>query len=323
ANTALGYDNTLPVTIDEMLMATRAVRRGVKRAMIVGDLPFGTFQAGHDDAMRAALRFIKEGGTEAVKVEGGRNRLALVRQMVENGIPVMGHIGLTPQSVLQMGGYKLQGKTLAAARAIVDDALSLEAAGAFAVVLEVIPSSLARTITRQLKIPTIGIGAGPDTDAQVLVINDLLGLIFGKSAKFVRRYADLRATISEAIKSYADDVRNANYPTAQEAYDVSREVAGQLERMTTRSDEGEDGYVLFAELGNVQQASERIVALTRSGSGACRTPELFYGNRHPRRAHAFDSREAGRRSEARRLCPDHGLAARRPPCSGADGAADD
>ncbi|HZS09792.1 MAG TPA: 3-methyl-2-oxobutanoate hydroxymethyltransferase [Blastocatellia bacterium] len=247
ANTALGYDNTLPVTIDEMLMATRAVRRGVKRAMIVGDLPFGTFQAGHDDAMRAALRFIKEGGTEAVKVEGGRNRLALVRQMVENGIPVMGHIGLTPQSVLQMGGYKLQGKTLAAARAIVDDALSLEAAGAFAVVLEVIPSSLARTITRQLKIPTIGIGAGPDTDAQVLVINDLLGLIFGKSAKFVRRYADLRATISEAIKSYADDVRNANYPTAQEAYDVSREVAGQLERMTTRSDEGEDGYVLFAE----------------------------------------------------------------------------
>src|ERR1041385_6905977 len=139
ANTALGYDNTLPVTIDEMLVATRAVRRGVKRALLVADLPFGTFQAGADDAIRAALRFVKEGGAEAVKVEGGRQRLALVRQMVENGIPVMGHIGLTPQSVLQMGGYRLQGKTLAAARQIIDDALSLEAAGGFALVLEVIP----------------------------------------------------------------------------------------------------------------------------------------------------------------------------------------
>jgi 3-methyl-2-oxobutanoate hydroxymethyltransferase len=244
ANTALGYDNTLPVTIDEMLVATRAVRRGVKRALLVADLPFGTFQASTDDAIRAALRFVKEGGAEAVKVEGGRNRLALVRQMVENGIPVMGHIGLTPQSVLQMGGYKLQGKTLAAARGLVDDALSLEAAGAFAIVLEVIPTSLGRIITRQIKIPTIGIGAGPDTDAQVLVINDLLGLTFGRTAKFVRQYADLRTTMSEAIKHFADDVRNAHYPSAQESYDVSREVAEQLERLT---DEDESNYVLFAE----------------------------------------------------------------------------
>lgn len=244
ANTALGYDNTLPVTIDEMLVATRAVRRGVKRALLVADLPFGTFQAGADDAIRAALRFVKEGGAEAVKVEGGRHRLALVRQMVENGIPVMGHIGLTPQSVLQMGGYRLQGKTLAAARQIIDDALSLEAAGAFAIVLEVIPATLGRIITQQIKIPTIGIGAGPDTDAQVLVINDLLGLTFGRPAKFVRQYADLRATMSEAIKSFADDVRKANYPASQESYDVSREVAEQLERLTEME---EAKYVIFAE----------------------------------------------------------------------------
>ncbi len=227
-----------------MLVAARAVRRGVKRALLVADLPFGTFQAGADDAIRAALRFVKEGGAEAVKVEGGRQRLALVRQMVENGIPVMGHIGLTPQSVLQMGGYRLQGKTLSAARQIIDEALSLEAAGAFAVVLEVIPATLGRIITRQVKIPTIGIGAGPDTDAQVLVINDLLGLTFGRPAKFVRQYADLRTIMSAAIKSFADDVRNANYPAAQESYDVSREVAEQLERLTETE---ESNYVIFAE----------------------------------------------------------------------------
>jgi 3-methyl-2-oxobutanoate hydroxymethyltransferase len=247
ANTALGYENTLPVTIEEMLVATRAVRRGVKRAMVIGDLPFGTFQASHDDAIRAALRFIKEGGADAVKLEGGRQRLALVRQMVENGIPVMAHIGLTPQSVLQMGGYKLQGKTLTAARQLIDDALSLEAAGAFAVVLEVIPSALGRLITRQLKIPTIGIGAGADTDAQVLVMNDLIGLTFGKSAKFVRRYADARTMISQAISHYAADVRCGNYPAAGESYDVSREVAEQLERLTQQTDEDEDGYVFYAE----------------------------------------------------------------------------
>jgi 3-methyl-2-oxobutanoate hydroxymethyltransferase len=247
ANTALGYDNTLPVTLDEMLVATRAVRRGVKRAMIVADLPFGTFQAGTEEAMRAALRFVKEGGVEAVKVEGGRNRISLVRQMVENGIPVMGHIGLTPQSVLSMGGYKLQGKTLAAARAIIDDARSLEQAGAFALVLEVIPSPLARLVTREIKIPTIGIGAGPGVDGQVLVMNDLLGLNFGHSARFVRRYADLRSTMSEAIGRYAEDVRNSRYPGAQESYDVSQEVAQQLERLEEQPDNDDASFVLFSQ----------------------------------------------------------------------------
>jgi 3-methyl-2-oxobutanoate hydroxymethyltransferase len=247
ANTALGYENTLPVTLDEMLMAARAVRRGAHRAMIVGDLPFGTFQAGAEETMRAALRYIKEGGADAVKLEGGRNRLSLVRQLAENGIPVMGHIGLTPQSVLQMGGYRLQGKTLNAARQLVDEALALEAAGAFAIVLEVIPSPLARAITQQLKIPTIGIGAGPHTDAQVLVYHDLLGLTFGKSAKFVRRYADLRTIISEAIGSYISDVRNGTYPAESESYNVPPETAAQLERLREIPDEDEEGYVLFSE----------------------------------------------------------------------------
>jgi 3-methyl-2-oxobutanoate hydroxymethyltransferase len=247
ANTALGYDSTLPVTLDEMLVATRAVRRAVKRAMIVGDLPFGTFQAGTEEAMRAALRFVKEGGVEAVKVEGGRTRLSLVRQMVENGIPVMGHIGLTPQSVLAMGGYKLQGKTLAAARTIIDDARSLEQAGAFALVLEVIPSPLAKLVTREIKIPTIGIGAGPGVDGQVLVMNDLLGLDFGQSARFVRRYADLRSTMSEAISRYAEDVRNMRYPGVQESYGVSQEVAQQLERLEEQPDNDDASFVLFSQ----------------------------------------------------------------------------
>jgi 3-methyl-2-oxobutanoate hydroxymethyltransferase len=247
ANTALGYDNTLPVTLDEMLVATRAVRRAVKRAMIVADLPFGTFQAGTEEAMRAALRFVKEGGVEAVKVEGGRNRLSLVRQVVENGIPVMGHIGLTPQSVLAMGGYKLQGKTLAAARAIIDDARSLEQAGAFALVLEVIPSPLAKLVTREIKIPTIGIGAGAGVDGQVLVMNDLLGLNFGHSAKFVRRYADLRSTMSEAISRYAEDVRKLQYPGVQESYGVSQEVAQQLERLEEQPDNDDASFVLFSQ----------------------------------------------------------------------------
>jgi 3-methyl-2-oxobutanoate hydroxymethyltransferase len=246
ANTALGYDSTIPVTLDEMMVATRAVRRGVKRALVVADMPFGTYQTSGDDAMRAALRFVKEAGAEAIKLEGGRQRLALVRQMVENGIPVMGHIGLTPQSVLQMGGYKLQGKTLAAARAIMDDALALESAGAFAVVLEVVPASLARAVTWRLKIPTVGIGAGGGTDAQVLVINDLLGLTFGKSAKFVRRYADLKTTVSDAIRQYADDVRQLNYPSEQESYDVPREAAERLERLGVEADDRDEGFVIYS-----------------------------------------------------------------------------
>lgn len=246
ANTALGYDNTLPVTFEEMLIATKAVRRAAKRAMIIGDLPFGTFQLSEEEAIRAAIRFVKEGGAEAVKIEGGRNRVSLVRQLVENGIPVMGHIGLTPQSVLQMGGYKVQGKSLSAARRLLDDALSLESAGAFALVLEVMPTPLAKALTEKVSIPTIGIGAGVHASGQVMVISDLLGLTFGRAAKFVRQYADLKTVISEAIKQYADDVRNQNYPNDKEAYEMPADVAAQLEKSLT-VDENEIPYVIYAE----------------------------------------------------------------------------
>lgn len=246
ANTALGYDSTLPVTFDEMLIATKSVRRGTRRAMIVADLPFGTFQLNDEEAIRAAIRFVKEGGAEAVKIEGGRNRFALVRQLVDNGIPVMGHIGLTPQSVLQLGGYKVQGKSLSAARRLLDDALSLETAGAFALVLEVIPTLLGRLVTEKLAIPTIGIGAGGHTDGQVMVMSDMLGLNFGKSAKFVRQYADIKTVISEAVKHYADDVRNQQYPAAQESYEMPAATAEQIEK-AIGVDENEIPYVIYAD----------------------------------------------------------------------------
>ena len=188
----LGYENTLPVTMEEMLHHTRAVRRGVARALLVADMPFGSFQLGVNDAVANAVRFVKEAGAEAVKIEGGEKRLELIARLAENDIPVMAHIGLTPQSVHALGGFKVQGKTLAAADALLRDARAVEAAGAFSLVLESIPAEVAERITRELKIPTIGIGAGPACDGQVLVWHDLIGLSFGVDPKFVRRYADLR-----------------------------------------------------------------------------------------------------------------------------------
>jgi 3-methyl-2-oxobutanoate hydroxymethyltransferase len=246
ANTALGYENTLPVTFDEMLIATKAVHRGAQRALIVADLPFGTFQLSDEEAVRAAIRFVKEGGAEAVKIEGGRNRFALVKQLVDNGIPVMGHIGLTPQSVLQMGGYKVQGKSLAAARRLLDDALSLETAGVFALVLEVIPTLLGKLVTEKVAVPTIGIGAGIHADGQVMVISDLLGLTFGKAAKFVRHYADVKTIMSNAIQHYADDVRQQRYPAAKESYEMPAELADQIAR-NIGVDENEIPYVIYAD----------------------------------------------------------------------------
>jgi 3-methyl-2-oxobutanoate hydroxymethyltransferase len=246
ANTALGYENTLPVTFDEMLIATKAVNRGANRAMIVADLPFGTFQLNDEEAVRAAIRFVKEGGAEAVKIEGGRNRYALVKQLVDNGIPVMGHIGLTPQSVLQMGGYKVQGKSLSAARKLLDDALSLETAGVFALVLEVIPTPLGKLLSERVAIPTIGIGAGIHADGQVMVMSDLLGLTFGKSAKFVRQYVDVKTIMSNAIKQYAEDVRQQNYPAAKESYEMPTELTEQIAR-NIGVDENEIPYVIYAD----------------------------------------------------------------------------
>ena len=227
-NVVLGYGNTVPVTLEEILTCTRAVRRAVQRALLVADMPYGSFHTGADDTVRAALRLVKEGGAEAVKLEGGRKRVHLVKRLVDEEIAVMGHIGLTPQSVNKLGGYRVQGKTAAAARALIEDARALEEAGAFAIVLEVVPREIAKLISEGLSIPTIGIGAGAHCDIQVLVLHDMLGLSFGKQARFVRPYANLRETITDAVSRFAEDVRNGTYPSDAESYGLPAEAAEEL-----------------------------------------------------------------------------------------------
>jgi 3-methyl-2-oxobutanoate hydroxymethyltransferase len=228
-NVVLGYDSTVPVTLEEMLHHTRAVRRGTERALLVADMPYGTYHTGPEDAVRAALRLVKEGGAEAVKLEGGRNRVETVRRLVAAEIPVMGHLGLTPQSLNKLGSYRLQAKTADAARALIEDALALEEAGAFAVVLEVVPREIAREVTAALRVPTIGIGAGADCDAQILVTHDLLGLSFSKtSPRFVRQYANLRDAMNEAFQAYADDVRSGAFPSDENSYPLPADAAAEL-----------------------------------------------------------------------------------------------
>lgn len=228
ANVVLGYDSTIPVTLDEMIMISRAVRRGTETALVVGDLPFGTYHESTEQAVRSAIRFVKEGGVEAVKLEGGRSRVEAVRRIVDAEIPVLGHIGLTPQSVHRLGGYRVQGKTIEAARALVEDAEALEDAGAFAIVLEAVPAEIARLLTRRVSIPTIGIGAGVHCDGQILVYTDLVGLSFGHTPKFVRRYADAGALVSDAVGRYAADVRARAFPTDAESYAVDESVSDRL-----------------------------------------------------------------------------------------------
>jgi 3-methyl-2-oxobutanoate hydroxymethyltransferase len=235
-NTILGYGNTVPVTLDQIVMHTLAVRRGTQRALLVADMPYGSYHTGDDDAMRNALRLIKEGGAEAVKLEGGRKRAPLVKRLVDEELAVMGHIGLTPQSVNKLGGYRVQGKTAETARQLLDDAQALEDAGAFAIVLEVVPREIAALITEQVKIPTIGIGAGAGCDIQVLVIHDLLGLSFGKQPRFVRQYANLRETMTDAISRWAEDVRSESYPSDQESYGLPAEAARELNLKTPGKD---------------------------------------------------------------------------------------
>jgi 3-methyl-2-oxobutanoate hydroxymethyltransferase len=227
-NVVLGYGNTVPVTLDEILIHLKAVRRGVQRALLVADMPYGTFHTGDDDAVRNALRLVKEGEAEAIKLEGGHKRVHLVKRLVDEEISVMGHIGLTPQSINQLGAYRVQGKTAKAARQLLDDARALEDAGAFAIVLEVVPREIARMITESISIPTIGIGAGVHCDIQVLVLHDMLGLSFGKQARFVRPYANLREVITEAVTRYADDVRNGTYPAHGESYTLPADAAEEL-----------------------------------------------------------------------------------------------
>jgi 3-methyl-2-oxobutanoate hydroxymethyltransferase len=222
----LGYDSTLPVTLDDILHHTRAVRRGTKRALLVADMPYGSFHVSIEEAIRNAVRLVKEGGAEAVKIEGGERRIELIAKLVEAEIPVMGHIGLTPQSFNALGGFQVQGKTADAARRVERDARAVEAAGAFSVVLESLPRELAARITDNLRIPTIGIGAGPDCDGQILVLHDLLGLTAGHKPKFVRRYADLGAEVSRAVGEYCEDVRHGRFPSDAESYHSPAELRG-------------------------------------------------------------------------------------------------
>ena len=212
-----GYDTTLPVTVDEIIYHTRAVARGRKNTLVVADMPFGSYQASIDDARRNAVRLVKEGGAEAVKLEGGRRTAEAVLAIAAMDVPVMGHVGLTPQSVHRMGGYRVQGKGREAEE-ILEDAVAIEDAGAFSIVLEGVPAQLAREITERLTIPTIGIGAGPDCDGQVLVVNDMLGLTGNKVPKFVKRYADLRNIIFLAANEYIKDVEEGSFPSKDHSY---------------------------------------------------------------------------------------------------------
>src|ERR1700681_3639553 len=220
----LGYDSTLPVTLEEMLHHTRAVRRGTRRALLVADMSYGSFHVSLDESVRNALRLVKEGGAEAVKVEGGERRIELIARLVDAEIPVMGHVGLTPQSVNALGGFHVQAKTTDAARQVERDARAVEAAGAFAVVLESMPRDVAARISEKLRIPTIGIGAGPDCDGQVLVFHDLVGLTAGHVPKFLRRYANLSGEISRAVSEYCEDVRSGRFPSDAESYHSPQEV---------------------------------------------------------------------------------------------------
>ena len=220
AMVVLGHDSTLPVTVDEMLFMTRSVARAVRHPLVVGDMPFGSYQVSDADAVRNAIRFVKEGGADTVKLEGAGRMLPRVRAIVESGIPVMGHIGLTPQSVTALGGYKAQGRTAAKAKRLLADALALQEAGCYSLVLEAVPTPVAARITAALTIPTIGIGAGPQCDGQVLVYHDLLGLTEGHTARFVKRYADLATIIREALAAFVADVRSGAYPEERHTYSM-------------------------------------------------------------------------------------------------------
>ena len=234
AMTMLGYDNTLSVTVDEMLHHTRAVRRGVKHALLVGDMPYGSYHLNAEEAVRNAARFVKEAGAEAVKVEGGEKRADLIRRIIDAEIPVAGHIGLTPQSVNVMGGYRVQGKSLADIEQLMRDAVALDRAGVACIYLEGIPREVGAMITAEVATPTIGIGAGPDCDGQVLVFHDILNLTFAPEAKFVRRYGDAAALITHAVQSFRADVASHQYPSDSESYHLPKDIQAALEAVLER-----------------------------------------------------------------------------------------
>jgi 3-methyl-2-oxobutanoate hydroxymethyltransferase len=232
AMVVLGHDSTVPVTMDEMLFLTRTVARTAARPLVVGDMPFGSYNISDDEAVRNAVRFVKEGGADVVKLEGAGPSLSRATAIVAAGIPVMGHVGLTPQTETMLGGFKTQGRTAERARRLLSDALALEAAGCFAVVLEAVPTAVAARITEALTVPTIGIGAGADCDGQVLVYHDLLGLTEGRAPRFVKRYAELAAAIRGALQTYAEEVRNGAYPAPEHTYAMPEEELELFESTT-------------------------------------------------------------------------------------------
>ena len=234
AQTMLGYENTLSVTVEEMLHHVKAVRRGVKHALLLADMPYGSYQIDSKSALDNATRFVKEGGAEVVKIEGGEKRAELIRRIIDAEIPVAGHIGLTPQSVNVMGGYKVQGKNLSGIEQLMRDAVALDRAGVACLVLEGIPREVAAMITAEVSTPTIGIGAGPECDGQVLVFHDLLNLTFAPPAKFARRYGDAAALISKAVREFRADVKSQQYPSDEESYHLPKETRLGLETVLAR-----------------------------------------------------------------------------------------
>jgi 3-methyl-2-oxobutanoate hydroxymethyltransferase len=234
AQAVLGYENTLSITMDEMLHHVKAVRRGVKHALLLADMPYGSYHVDAQSALRNATRFVKEGGAEVVKIEGGEKRADLIRRIIDAEIPVAGHIGLTPQSVNVMGGYKVQGKNLSGIEQLMRDAVALDHAGVCCIVLEGIPREVAAIITSEVETPTIGIGAGPECDGQVLVFHDILNLTFAPPAKFVRRYADAAALIAKAVQDFKADVKSLQYPGDAESYHLPKETKAGLDTAQSR-----------------------------------------------------------------------------------------
>jgi 3-methyl-2-oxobutanoate hydroxymethyltransferase len=227
-NVIYGYGNTIPVTLDEILSALKAVKRGASRALLVADMPYGSYHVSTEETLHNALRFMKEGGAEAIKLEGGKNRVDLVKRLVDAEIPVMAHVGLTPQSVHKLGGYRVQGKTMEAAQKIIEEAKMLEEAGAFSIVLELVPHEVAAIVTKELTISTVGIGAGANCDIQVLVLHDLIGMTFGRQPRFVRQYANIREVMSDAVTRWMEDVKNGDYPSEKESYALPQETVENL-----------------------------------------------------------------------------------------------
>jgi 3-methyl-2-oxobutanoate hydroxymethyltransferase len=232
-----GRESTVPVTLDEIVFMTQWVTRGAKRPIVVADMPFGSYETSNEQAVANAIRLVKEGGADAVKLERGGTSVARARAIVDAGIPVMGHVGLTPQTATVLGGFKAQGRTADRAKQLLDDAVALQEAGCFAVVLEAVPSAVARAVTQALGVPTIGIGAGPDTDGQVLVWHDMLGYYEGHAPRFVKRYADLGETIVDALGRYAEDVRSGAFPEEQHTYKMPAEELAAFEATATQPKE--------------------------------------------------------------------------------------